>query len=490
MALIPSDHSHSAQDKGNRWRDLADSVADVPRQTTDEGDSTAEVVNARVYYYDSGSLAWIRGTQAAGGSGGGDGAILDGVSAAIKATVRDYANSNPVAVTLTDTAGDYITAGGGTEYTEDVAAATDPVGKCIIGRRRDTLAAETTTDGDNVAINATNKGELYVKHVDTLPVTGAFFQATQPVSVAALPLPAGAATSALQTQPGVDIGDVTVNNAAGVSAVNIQDGGNSITVDGTFFQATQPVSIAAAVPVTDNAGSLTVDAPVATPVFVRLSDGAAAIATLPVSAAALPLPAGAATSALQTQPGVDIGDVTINNAAGAAAVNIQDGGNSITVDGAITNTVLSVVGGGAEATAQRVTIANDSTGVLSIDDNGASITVDGTVTANPATGEGKTLLFASVAQGAAGTTAIVAADATKKVKVVSYMIVLDAAGSFKFNDGTVDLSGAVPVLISGGVGLAGAPSAHILETAAINRPFNIVTVTGKAFGHISYYLEA
>lgn len=35
-------------------------------------------------------------------------------------------------------------------------------------------------------------------------------------------------------------------------------------------------------------------------------------------------------------PGVDIGDVTVNNAAGASAVNIQDGGNSITVDGSIT----------------------------------------------------------------------------------------------------------------------------------------------------------
>jgi hypothetical protein len=39
------------------------------------------------------------------------------------------------------------------------------------------------------------------------------------------------------------------------------------------------------------------------------------------------------------------------------------------------------VGGGTEATAQRVTIANDSTGVLSIDDNGGSLTVDGTVAA-------------------------------------------------------------------------------------------------------------
>ena len=58
--------------------------------------------------------------------------------------------------------------------------------------------------------------------------------------------------------------------------------------------------------------------------------------TQPVSAASLPLPTGAATAVLQTQPGVDIGDVTINNAAGAAAVNVQDGGNSLTVDGAIT----------------------------------------------------------------------------------------------------------------------------------------------------------
>lgn len=41
---------------------------------------------------------------------------------------------------------------------------------------------------------------------------------------------------------------------------------------------------------------------------------------------------------------------------------------------------LNIVGGGAEATALRVTIANDSTGVLSIDDNGGSITIDGTVT--------------------------------------------------------------------------------------------------------------
>jgi hypothetical protein len=37
---------------------------------------------------------------------------------------------------------------------------------------------------------------------------------------------------------------------------------------------------------------------------------------------------------------------------------------------------LSTTGGGTEATALRVTVATDSTGVVSIDDNGASLTVD------------------------------------------------------------------------------------------------------------------
>jgi hypothetical protein len=34
--------------------------------------------------------------------------------------------------------------------------------------------------------------------------------------------------------------------------------------------------------------------------------------------------------------GTDIGDVTVNNGAGGAAVNVQDGGNTLTVDGAVT----------------------------------------------------------------------------------------------------------------------------------------------------------
>jgi len=52
---------------------------------------------------------------------------------------------------------------------------------------------------------------------------------------------------------------------------------------------------------------------------------------------------------------------------------------AITLDGesvAVTNAALGVTGGGVEATALRVTLASDSTGLVSVDDNGGSLTVD------------------------------------------------------------------------------------------------------------------
>jgi hypothetical protein len=113
--------------------------------------------------------------------------------------------------------------------------------------------------------------------------------------------------------------------------------------------------------------------------------------------------------------------------------------------------------------------------------------VSGTV--NPSTGQGKTLSFAAIAQGAAGTTALVGADATKKIKVVSYVFVMSATGTVKFTDGAVDLSGAMDIVANGGVSSPNQPDSPVMETAAINRPLNIVTTAGAARGHMSYFLE-
>lgn len=99
--------------------------------------------------------------------------LTDGTTVA---TVVDLTNTNPLAVAIVDGNGDQITSfagggGSGTQYTEDAAAAANPVGDALIMVRADALAGITTTDGDNVAARGTDKGELYVKHVDAVPVT-------------------------------------------------------------------------------------------------------------------------------------------------------------------------------------------------------------------------------------------------------------------------------------------------------------------------------
>lgn len=217
---------------------------------------------------------------------------------------------------------------------------------------------------------------------------------------------------------GTDIGDVTINNAAGASAVNIQDGGNSITVDGTvaFSNSTIAVTntgtfavqadtelttgdldtgvgtdtravvglvLAASgggallgttnpMPISDNAGSITVDG-----TFWQATQPVSGTfwqATQPVS--------GTVAFSNSTIAVTNIGTFAVQATLAAETTKVigtvNQGTSPWVVSGAVTNTVLSVVGGGTEATAQRVTIATDSTGVLSVDDNGGSLTVDGT----------------------------------------------------------------------------------------------------------------
>jgi len=213
----------------------------------------------------------------AGGAGGG--AIQDGVTSSIEATVFDYTNSNPVSVRLTDTSGDYVGAGGGTQYDEDTAS-TDAEKLTMAGViRQDTPAGTTSLDGDRTPMKSDSVGRVWVNPSGV----------TSPISAASLPLPAGAATAANQLPDGHN---VTVDNAAGAAAVNIQDGGNVITVDGTVT-ATGAAADGAAVsgnPVriggkdgsgntqdvaTDTAGELQVD--VLTMPTVTVTDGGGAM---------------------------------------------------------------------------------------------------------------------------------------------------------------------------------------------------------------------
>jgi len=84
-----------------------------------------------------------------------------------------------------------------------------------------------------------------------VPVSGTFFQATQPVSAASLPLPSGAATAANQTTGNTSLSNIDGKLPALVSSrVPVDGSGVTQPVSGTFWQATQPVSIASSVPVT------------------------------------------------------------------------------------------------------------------------------------------------------------------------------------------------------------------------------------------------
>ena len=149
-----------------------------------------------------------------------------------------------------------------------------------------TFPSTQTVDG-TVAIDATSLAALETITVDTVTnpvaVTGTFFQATQPVS----------------------------------GTVTVQDGGNSITVDGTVA-VNQPVAI------TDNDSSITVDGTISVNNFpsTQTVDGTVALDT-------------ASLAALETTT-VD----TITN-----PVTIIDGGGTITVDGIMTPYLIGIAQG-------------------------------------------------------------------------------------------------------------------------------------------------
>lgn len=325
----------------------------------------------------------LRVNVAAGGAG--DGAILDGVSSSIKATVLDYTNSNPLAVRLTDTAGDYVGAGAGTQYTEDAAAAANPVGTALILVREDARAGTlTSADRDNVAARGNNKGELYVKDTDAAALlttidtdTGAIASTVDALAGAL----ASVATDALTAN--------IITGETGVAGGTGNAGANTIRV---VSAADDP-----AVATLDN-------------IYLSLGAGAGTdLAAIVASAGNQVVSLGIMDDWDETdraKVNIIAGQAGVTAGAGAVAANTPRvtlasddpavvalqaldnaiSGSEMQVDIVTVPAPLSTAGGGTEATALRVTIASDSTGILSVDDNGGSLTIDGTVTASNATG--------------------------------------------------------------------------------------------------------
>jgi len=185
----------------------------------------------------------------------------------------------------------------------------------------------------------------------------------------------------LNCNANLQVGDADVG---GGNPVPVSDAGGSLTVDNAALAVVGGGAEASALRVTlasdstgvvsvdDNGGSITIDG------AVTVGDGGTALevqgdAAEDAAAAGNPILAGGRYDA--TPRTLDDGDVGALALDADGALQVSDGGDSLTVD----NAALAVVGGGVEASALRVTLASDSTGVVSVDDNGGSITIDGAV---------------------------------------------------------------------------------------------------------------
>lgn len=97
--------------------------------------------------------------------------------------------------------------------------------------------------------------------------------------------------------------------------------------------------------------------------------------------------------------------------------------------------------------------------------------------------------FATVNTAASGDTAIVAANASNKVKVVSYVLVATGAVGVKWRSAANDRSGAMALGANGVVSAIGSDDAHLLETA-VGEALNLnLSAAVQVSGHISYFLE-
>ncbi len=218
------------------------------------------------------------------------------------------------------------------------------------------LVDGTLNGTDPISGTAANGLDVDVTRVQgsvavTGPLTDAQLRAVAvPISAAALPLPAGAATAALQLADGHN---VTVDNAAGVAAVNIQDGGNVITVDGTV-SVTEPVTV--------DATDLDIRNLAHTQDSVRIGDGTdlalvsaagallvdASATTQPVSNAGLTELAGAINASAQMDTNIAAQAVNLT-VVGAAANASPVSGNPVLIAGRASTAIPTDVGADGDA---------------------------------------------------------------------------------------------------------------------------------------------
>jgi len=335
--------------------------------------------------------------------------MLDGSGNALSSDSRG--STRALAVELVDASGNQITTfGGGTEYDEGDSAASVTGSVIMVRDSLDQMTPWKTGSGDiypgveitnttidvsgTIAIDQTTDGTT-----NGVSITNPTIEKTVGAAAGTLVLAVGGTdgTNARMLKTDTD-GNAQVDVLT-MPTVTVQDGGGAITVD----------------------GAVTVSQGTATNLKTQAEcyQGGAAVATgnalfvQPGTAASF-LTTDAATTAINNKmvSGTDIGDVTINNANGINAVNIQDGGNTITVDGTVVVT---------QATAANLNCTEASASAIKT----AVETIDNIVSgsgANISQINGVTPLMGS---GATGTGSLRVTAATDSPEVTSLAVMDD-----------------------------------------------------------------
>lgn len=184
------------------------------------------------------------------------------------------------------------------------------------------LSVQGVTGGTLLPVSV--PGNVNVSATSTIPVTGTFWQAVQPISAVSLPLPSGASTAAKQPALGTagtastDV--ISVQGIASMTALKTDGSGVTQPVSAASLPLPSGAATAAKQPALGTAGSASTD--------VITVQGIASGTAQPISAASLPLPTGASTAAKQPAlgtsgtPSTDV--LTVQGAASMTALSVSE----------------------------------------------------------------------------------------------------------------------------------------------------------------------
>lgn len=331
------------------------------------------------------NLAKVGGTNVSGAN------VVDGPNSALRVNV----------------VASVVGGGGGTQYAEDTASTAAEQLMMAGVVRQDTRGTLVNADGDRTELQVNSSGDLRIDGSAT----------TQPISVASLPLPSGAATSANQTTEIASLANLDValstrlkpaDTLAAVTSitnvVHVDDNLGSLTVDNTNLDValstrlkpadtlsavTTVGTITNVVHVDDNASSLTVDnanLDVALSTRLKPADTLAAVTTVGTITNVVHIDDNAGSVTVD-------GTVAVSGSVGvtgpltdtqlratpvpvSGTVTIQDGGNVISVDDAAGSLTIDGTVGATQSGTWNIGTLTSVTNVVHVDDNGSSISID------------------------------------------------------------------------------------------------------------------